>query len=733
MPIVQQRRGTAASLQSVTLAAGQIAYETDTGKVKVGDGTTVYSLLEYITDASNIDDGSISTAKIADAGVTTAKLADSSVTTAKIADDAVTSAKVPDGSISTAKLADDGVTSAKIAASAVTNAEIAANTILTGNIASQAVNTQSITDNAVSTAKLADDAVTFAKMQDVSANALLGTGQTAGEITQIVCRQIGRDILDDNTAADVRTTIGAQVAGTYATPSDITTAINDLIDSAPGALDTLNELAAAINDDASFSTTVTNSIATKMPLAGGTFTGSTLHSGPAIDGAYYIGDRIIGGGLKTIYDDPSGVNRAKIREVERANNFSVRVGSVSNTDPNTSQTNYVSPHNEVHYTWNGSAWVTTTAVGKNWIGHYDLDPLIRWTSVSSNETGEETEFDRIQLYDSGTAIAGMGVSPSNFNIGTKGAINVSIYAAGVLNERKLGTLSRHYVDQFLNGKLYTSGGSASAPIISREGDSNTGIYYPAADTLGLVAGGVEFLRGDSTSPTTVVSSSYLIDTTNFIYANGYRAKNNGSKTATAYGKHGQGDTGMYFPANDEVGISAADKDRVKFDEDRTTFYREAGQPTIKADNGNSGYMIIDSASVGSYLSLNHYTSDDILLCYTLNGSGNVIIGASTTTSPNPDNRKLLVEGDTETKGITYSDRYKLTLLVVRKTQRLRLLILTGLMELAGTHHQLWSTEAIVLAMVSQSLRHTITLQSLVTSHTLVTVGRLYTTVVQQHF
>ena len=36
------------------------------------------------------------------------------------------------------------------------------------------------------------------------------------------------------------------------------------MDSAPGALDTLNELAAAINDDASFSTTVTNSIATKI-------------------------------------------------------------------------------------------------------------------------------------------------------------------------------------------------------------------------------------------------------------------------------------------------------------------------------------------------------------------------------------------------------------------------------------------------------------------------------------
>lgn len=50
-------------------------------------------------------------------------------------------------------------------------------------------------------------------------------------------------------------------------------AIAALADSAPGTLDTLNELAAALGDDPNFATTVTNSIATKMPLSGGDFTG----------------------------------------------------------------------------------------------------------------------------------------------------------------------------------------------------------------------------------------------------------------------------------------------------------------------------------------------------------------------------------------------------------------------------------------------------------------------------
>ena len=50
--------------------------------------------------------------------------------------------------------------------------------------------------------------------------------------------------------------------------------IDAVLDSAPGTLNTLNEIAAALNDDANFNTTVTNAIAAKLPLAGGTMTGA---------------------------------------------------------------------------------------------------------------------------------------------------------------------------------------------------------------------------------------------------------------------------------------------------------------------------------------------------------------------------------------------------------------------------------------------------------------------------
>ena len=53
-------------------------------------------------------------------------------------------------------------------------------------------------------------------------------------------------------------------------------AIAALADSAPSTLNTLNELAAALGDDANFSTTVTNNIAAKLSLAGGTMTGTLV-------------------------------------------------------------------------------------------------------------------------------------------------------------------------------------------------------------------------------------------------------------------------------------------------------------------------------------------------------------------------------------------------------------------------------------------------------------------------
>jgi len=49
----------------------------------------------------------------------------------------------------------------------------------------------------------------------------------------------------------------------------------------------------------------------------------------------------------------------------------------------------------------------------------------------------------------------------------------------------------------LSTPLVFPAGSVSAPSITTTGDTNTGIYFPAADTIGFVEGGVEAMRLDA--------------------------------------------------------------------------------------------------------------------------------------------------------------------------------------------------------------------------------------------
>jgi hypothetical protein len=92
----------------------------------------------------------------------------------------------------------------------------------------------------------------------------------------------------DVTNGDITGTLGSGVTGTtqsatddstkIATTAFVKTAVANLVDSSPDALNTLNELAAAINDDASFSSTVNQNIATKLAKTGGTLTGELVIS-----------------------------------------------------------------------------------------------------------------------------------------------------------------------------------------------------------------------------------------------------------------------------------------------------------------------------------------------------------------------------------------------------------------------------------------------------------------------
>lgn len=91
-----------------------------------------------------------------------------------------------------------------------------------------------------------------------------------------------------------------------ATQTYVNTAISNLVNAAPAALDTLAELSTALNNDASFATTITNSLATKLALSGGTLTGALNGTTISLVGTNNVGIKLKQG--NQIFDVPASTN-----------------------------------------------------------------------------------------------------------------------------------------------------------------------------------------------------------------------------------------------------------------------------------------------------------------------------------------------------------------------------------------------------------------------------------------
>ena len=73
----------------------------------------------------------------------------------------------------------------------------------------------------------------------------------------------------------------SQLPAGLATTTDVSTAISNLVASSPSTLNTLNELASALNNDANFAGTVTTSLGSKAPIASPALTGTPTAPTPA--------------------------------------------------------------------------------------------------------------------------------------------------------------------------------------------------------------------------------------------------------------------------------------------------------------------------------------------------------------------------------------------------------------------------------------------------------------------
>lgn len=118
------------------------------------------------TLAAVIDDGSITSSKLAPGAVTADKIGSGSISNDKLASGAVSNAKLATDAVTTPKIFDGAVTTAKILDSAVTTAKLLDDAVTADKIAPNAVETVGVVNGAVTAPKIADGAVTAVKILD---------------------------------------------------------------------------------------------------------------------------------------------------------------------------------------------------------------------------------------------------------------------------------------------------------------------------------------------------------------------------------------------------------------------------------------------------------------------------------------------------------------------------------------------------------------------------------------
>ena len=275
---IKLKRGSGSNPGTSDLAVGEVALRTDNATLFTKNDAGNIAEIGASTGVSDGDKGDIT---VSSSGATWT---------------------IDNGVVSTAKIADDAVNSDKLASGLLLSAGTNKNIRFSGSIGEignvtgfQAVNDaeSANTDFGIraTTIRLATGSAERLRVKDAGID-VTGNIAVSGTVD-------GVDIAARNTLfGGLTSSSGVLTNGVTATTQSASdnstkiattaytdTAISNLVDSSPSALNTLNELAAALGDDANFSTTVTNSIATKLPLAGGTLTGTLNGTSATFAGA----------------------------------------------------------------------------------------------------------------------------------------------------------------------------------------------------------------------------------------------------------------------------------------------------------------------------------------------------------------------------------------------------------------------------------------------------------------
>ena len=313
-------------------------------------------------------------------------------------------------------------------------------------------------------------------------------------------------------------TVATATAGdndtTVASTAFVSTAIANLADSAPSTLNTLNELAAALGDDANFSTTVTNSIATKLPLAGGTLekalssdtqstpetilTLAAKYTSTGVDGAAGSGARLL---FKIPDDSTNPQVGASIDGVKENSDDSISstalVFSTSQNDATLDEAMRINSSGTVKMSVNGSV--------ANLILDNDADtPYLRFdeSSAAKFTIGESSIVGGGSGFYDLYAVSGLGQrfftgAAERMRIDTSGDVRLAANATGAALVKGV---SGDQVDR-------NTGGYPQYTFVGNEG---TGMRRPITNILAFDTSGSERMRIDSSGNVGIGTASYNV-------------------------------------------------------------------------------------------------------------------------------------------------------------------------------------------------------------------------------
>tara|TARA_R110002012_G_scaffold3313_2_gene15483 strand:- start:348 stop:3068 length:2721 start_codon:yes stop_codon:yes gene_type:complete len=314
--------GSSATIDNNSITQSHLA-DNSVGGAQIINGSVSYNELGVASVRGNrIMQGTISTIRLADNAVTGNKLANNSVGPEHIIDGTITkellqdlaidSDKIEDLTIQTGKLQDLIITTIKIRDRNVTGAKICSNPDLDGEVKCHKMKIKGMSPGLIT----GPDADALHIKSNTTIDFLNSSGSTIASLDQsgnltILGTIDGRDIAADGVKLDgisdseiidwsvaqtenihtsnytdtntqlpfidednMASNSSSHVPSQQSVKSYVDDQVAGIVDSAPSTLNTLNELANSLGDDANFSTTITNNIATKAPIASPTFTGT---------------------------------------------------------------------------------------------------------------------------------------------------------------------------------------------------------------------------------------------------------------------------------------------------------------------------------------------------------------------------------------------------------------------------------------------------------------------------